>query len=136
MLVSSEWVLWISPQVAVFSTKYTILLKAKGGSIGKSPFLLRNHRRFFSLLGSFDMSLYLSGGCIRRHTTFMAFYSEVTILSQRVLKRLINTIKIYFAASDNIFNSVLPRFSQLLLPAVTIGRVSYIRRYLCYFCFR
>jgi len=74
------------------------------------------------LLGSSDMSLYLSGRCIglRRHTTFMAFYSEVTILSQRVLKQLINTVKIYFAASDNIFNSVQPRFSPLFLPAVTV----------------
>jgi len=59
----ASWVLWISLQVAVF-TKYTMLLKAKGGSICKSCFLLRNHRRFFSLLSSFDMSLYLSGRCI------------------------------------------------------------------------
>ena len=56
MLVSSEWVLWISPQVAVFSTKYRMLLKAKGARIAKSCFLLRNHRKFFSLRGSFDMS--------------------------------------------------------------------------------
>jgi len=44
----ASWVLWISLQVAVFSTKYTMLLKAKGGSICTSCFLLRNHSRFFS----------------------------------------------------------------------------------------
>jgi len=112
-----SWVRWISFQVAVFSTTYTMLLKANGGSICKSCFRLRNHRRMFSLLSSFDMSLYLSGRCIRQHTTFVAFYSEVTILLQRVLKRLINTIKMYYAPIDNIFNSVQLRFSQLSLPA-------------------